>query len=347
MASDIGTVQINPLYWWWRYCSRKARARGDYSRRVSGYYLRAWRISGSVNDLLSYALFRRDLGYVLPDRWFGLLESGAGRLRPRRRLLACSLLLESKKNCPSDMVIESACSELTQLPPVLYCWQQLSGAPALTQEQRKLSDVYSQQNQWRNDFSGGLMSSVRHKGICVVGNAGVMHGARLAGIIDQHDCVVRFNTFASDQTDLNDMGSKFDVWVLTPEFTIQTIPANFRGTVVLTGPEMQFRLLNWSGLLPALSHGLPLVTPPLPVWREVVSELAAPPSAGVIFLAWLRRMLGSWDGVTVAGFSALSDGGAVYHYADAKHKAASRHNWAGESALLRRWKNEGLTSLHE
>jgi len=344
MVSSLETVRINPFYWWSFLRARHARKKGDYRRQSARHFLRAWQLSGHIDDLLSYALFRRDLGDALPRRWCADIHHELSQLSPKRRLLAANLLLEVQASCSKTLSLPPL--ETIQSPAGLFCINRQ--APGiLTSEQSGLLEVFERQDEWRTYFRRKLIEQSRQKGVCVVGNAGVMLNSALGDIIDQCGCVVRFNTFSSEQTNTSDMGQKHDLWVVTPGFCAQNIPATFSGNVVLTGPDMQYRMLDWSGVKVFREQGLPLLTVPLPVWKAMVRELAAPPSAGILFLAWLKNLLGSWAGVSVAGFSALTAAKTDYHYTDRKHRASSRHNWVGESVILRRWQNEGLESLHD
>jgi hypothetical protein len=152
--------------------------------------------------------------------------------------------------------------------------------------------------------------------------------------------VVRFNLFRSEGTTGVDIGERLGVWVVAPGFS--GFPPPRVEWIVVSGPDVQFRLQGWKRLLPALSNGACVLTVPLPPWRRLVARLQAPPSAGVLFLFWLRSMLGSWDGVTVVGFGVEASAAVRYHYADRRQQPVRRHNWEGERILLRHWKSEGL-----
>ncbi|MEZ5536435.1 MAG: glycosyltransferase family 29 protein [Thiolinea sp.] len=345
MESTLVTARINPCYWWCYFRGRRARKAGCYRRETMRYFFRAWKLSGSIDDLLAYALFRRDLGYRLPNRWVSSFGHEIHLLKPGRQILAVALLLESTESCPEFLQQRLPFfSGAVQLPAVLSCLHK--NGVSLDSMQLLLRQAHDQQQQWRDAFREGLLKQLAAGGVCVVGNAGNMRRALLGDIIDQHGCVIRFNQFSSPEADGSDLGRKLDAWVVTPNFQITVLPESFSGVVILTGPDVRFRLLNWSGVSAVLKNNLTLLTVPLPVWRALVRELAAPPSAGMLLLAWLKDLLGSWSGVSVAGFGALSDTKSDYHYTNSKHKAFTRHNWAAESVTLRRWQQEGLRSLH-
>lgn len=345
MVFTLATARTNPYYWWLVAKARRARRSGEYRRQTLGYFLRVWQLSGDINDLLAYALFRRDLGYPLPKRWVKYLKGEIHRLQPKRQLLAVALLFEVEGTCPEPERLRALPeSGQIQSPVILSCLSENGVGLGAVQSQFK--HIHDQQQHWREAFKAGLFKQNHRGAICVVGNAGNMKGALLGDVIDQHDCVARFNTFSSSETDVKDMGYKHNIWVVTPGFEVAALPESFSGTVIMTGPDMRYRLLSWSGVAIVVEHDLKLLTTPLQVWRDLVRKLQAPPSAGIVFLAWLKVLLGSWKGVSVAGFNALSEAESVYHHTDTKHKPSARHNWAAEAILLQRWQREGLTSLH-
>jgi hypothetical protein len=89
----------------------------------------------------------------------------------------------------------------------------------------------------------------------------------------------------------------------------------------------------------------PVLTVPLAVWRAVVRALDAPPTAGLLTLAWLRELLGSWQGVRCAGIGSGLAGDGRYHAAIAAKPPGRRHAWAREQALVEGWRAEGLQCL--
>jgi hypothetical protein len=277
-----------------------------------------WRRSGSLSALLDYALFRRDLGHLLPRPWAAAFAADFNRLNARRQQLALLLIKEAGLS--------------VELPAP-------AAAPSGPKE-GKSGEIRSLQGLWRGEFSELVRQNAAMSGICVVGNAGRMSGSRLGAAIDSHSLVVRFNRFRGNSSDEADIGARLDVWVVAPAFSGK--PPPMVKWVVLSGPNMQYRLHNWKRLLPAREAGAAILTIPLPPWRRLVARLQAPPSAGVLFLAWLNSILSSWGGVSAFGFGLSPFPNKPYHHAVRRHQPARRHNWAGERLLLRQWKDEGL-----
>ena len=330
--------------WLLRYQARQARARGDYTVKTQAYFLKVWRLSGKADDLLAFLLFRRDRGLVLSKYYFYLLQDQINYLSSKQKILATALLLESIPTIENQEKLLKC--RLTQFDvpvknvklPMLLA---KSKPDALSKEQLDLGNIARLQSLWREQFSQRLRHAAHSQGIFVIGNAGIIRQLDLTAALTHYKCIVRFNQFTPDLV----APVMPRIWVLTPSFqTKKAMPVEW---VVLIGPDLQYRLTNWNKLMPVIEQGTPIITLPLFIWRQLVIILKAPPSAGVAFLALVRYLLGSWHGVNVAGFSALSTLTDTYHISNTKHQPSRRHNWEGEAALLKRWQAEGLKSIHE
>ncbi|WP_157832885.1 hypothetical protein [Thiolinea disciformis] len=330
--------------WLLRYQARQARARGDYTVKTQAYFLKVWRLSGKSDDLLAFLLFRRDRGLILSKYYLYLLQDQIVYLSGKQKILAKALLLESiptienqekflKCRLPQfDVPVKNL-----KLPTLLA----KSKPDALSKEQLDLGNIARLQFLWREQFAQKLRQAAHSQGIFVIGNAGIIRQLDLIAALTHYNCIVRFNQFTPDLV----VSAMPTIWVLTPSFQIkQAVPVEW---VVLIGPDLQYRLMNWNKLKPMIEQGTPIITLPLFIWRQLVLILKAPPSAGVAFLALVHHLLGSWHGVNVAGFSALSTLTDTYHVSNPKHQPSRRHNWEGEAALLKRWQVEGLKSIHE
>ena len=170
--------------------------------------------------------------------------------------------------------------------------------------------------------------------INLVGNSGQLTGASYGNAIDKAGAVIRFNRCFSQHTRVQDTGQKTDIWVAAPDFKLAAPPANW---YILTGPDM----LNWiTTLPPALASKQLVLSVPLAVWRRLVRQLAAPPSAGILTLSWLFDLAPKAT-ITIYGFT-LSNSHLPYHHADPTHQAVSRHHWQAEQRLLSKWLNSQL-----
>jgi capsular polysaccharide export protein len=195
------------------------------------------------------------------------------------------------------------------------------------------------QAEWRAQFAQWLLQRSA-KGLCVVGNGGNLIGSGLGSEIDRHGVVVRFNQFNGGSSRAVDIGARIDVWVTAPGFS-GPVPQGVQW-VVVSGPEMAFRLQDWRRFEAPWRDGTPVLTVPLQTWSELVSALQAPPSAGLLFLAWAKSFLGSWAGVRGLGLGSVASGSVPYHQANSDRLAGSRHHWPAERMLLRSWQQEGL-----
>lgn len=300
--------------------SRVAQYRRDaglYDARTLALYRRSWTRKRSLKALLNYALFCRDLGMAPAQKYMTYLSDNLGRLNRWEKRAALDLLIET------GFLFSTALNE--------------NGIDDL------LNTIRAQQDTWRTEFAQ-LIRSQGVNGVCVVGNSGKLLGSGLGSKIDGHGVVVRFNHFCGPASSQTDLGKRVDVWVTSPSFE-RTAPLGVKW-IVVTGPDMAFKLRDWRRFENSLKEGAKILTIPLQIWHELVSQLQAPPSAGLLFLAWSRSMLGSWERLWTAGFGSNIDVNAQYHHANASFKAVTRHNWCAERIILNRWRQEGLHNEH-
>jgi hypothetical protein len=90
--------------------------------------------------------------------------------------------------------------------------------------------------------------------------------------------------------------------------------------------------------------GVPVLTVPLSIWCELVRALHAPPSAGLLVLAWLRDLEAHWGGVATAGIG-WRDPGGQHHVWASRWSVGQRHRWDAEEKLMRAWWSAGLSDL--
>ncbi|PID50129.1 MAG: hypothetical protein CR991_02955 [Proteobacteria bacterium] len=331
-----------------RFTAYRKRKKGEYNKQTLVFYWQTWLLSGQPKDFLAYLLFRRDLGKPLSSAMAKRMGGKFDRFVGSKQVLLASMCLEKNwlipiRECKS--LVAGKTTKNIQLPAVL------SYMPydALSIDQRKLLKIYTQQAIWRKAFYEETQERMAKGSLCVVGNAGFMRDLNLAEAIDEHALVGRCNNFSGEGDLVRHIGKQIDVWILAQGYIInhRIPPVEW---VVLVGPEIQFRRLDWNGLLPLLRYdnNIKVITIPLNVWRSLVEQLEAPPSAGLVFLAFLHHLLGDWQGISVAGFSALvKPSDKPYHISHPKHKASIRHNWDAEKQLLQAWLAEGLHSLHD
>ncbi|RLJ21403.1 hypothetical protein DJ030_04605 [bacterium endosymbiont of Escarpia laminata] len=224
----------------------------------------------------------------------------------------------------------------------------------ISSEAKALATLQNKQEVWRDEFSAYL--SANRDSICVFGNAATVANSAIGHSIDTYSVVFRFNRFStetgSERSDgkptlqLQEIGRRLDVWVCAPNLQAPYPPVvDTVEWVVIVGPDVRYHLADWGNIVSLLDADKKVLTVPLSIWRILVRELKAPPSAGVLCLAWLIEMLGAPEGLKAAGFQRQSVPGMRYHYALHRHKPSRRHNWEGERALLRHWEVQGLQFL--
>jgi hypothetical protein len=288
---------------------------GQYNLVTLWAFRRVWRRSQKGSDYLAYVLFRRALGYGLTqakaDVLIKLLEMPLPllfwhKLYGHRRRQINNLLAEYHYHQHMQVVTPAVLPAFQEM--VLY-WRR-------------------QQQLWQHELTLKLQQAKR---IQLVGNSPALSGSALGNSIDSADVVVRFNRFQSENTKIADSGSKLDIWVMAPDFQ-KTLPAKLDWCLV-SGPDIVWQQQRW----PQFSTQSPrkLLSIPLLYWRQLVRQLAAPPSAGLLVAYFLRSTTKS-NKIQLAGFGYNPDT-VNYHYTSPTHKAASRHNWAGELNIIQQW----------
>ncbi len=186
----------------------------------------------------------------------------------------------------------------------------------------------------RAAFVSWLRAQAPRGGICVVGNAGGALQQTLGSRIDAHAVVVRFNCWRppGEAADLA-LGRRLDVWVVAPNGP--AAPEGRPRWAVMSGADPGGRMAGWAPVQSLDRLGVPVLTAPLVVWRQLVDALGAPPSAGLLMLAWLRHM--GWPTGTLRIVDLAPPQAASGHVLGRWHWRGRRHDWARERALVARW----------
>lgn len=240
--------------------------------------------------------------------------------------------------------------QLRQLDNLL-AHQRTDLEPAVQPQYRKqIQHWRQQQTTWAGAFRQRVLQA---KQIAVVGNSPDLKGKGLGKSIDQADLVIRFNHYQSEHTSAADIGKKMNTWVVAPGYN-GPFPAAY-DNILLSGPDMLWWQQNWAHLSQVAldeahrqaklaSERTPVLSVPLSVWQALVAELQAPPSAGVLTLAYLRTLLtenqdsqaSRLQKLKIYGFSFAQSKSSQYHHADPEHRAVARHNWSAEQIYLKR-----------
>lgn len=336
MKAGLSRARSISIWRGWRSLqrARSRRRAGRYDQQTLRLFADAVRAGlNQPHRLLAYLQFLRDLGRVPPRAWLSRLLDRFDRLTSAQRQGVLRLVAESWPERLSTLALKRA--DLAGSPPGV-------AGSMPSDEDAPLSAVEAMQLHWRAEFCAWVQSHLHGRGICVVGNAASLGGQGWGNTIDAHGAVVRFNHFPQAAEHCRDVGRRVDVWVLSPGYR-GPVPRAVKW-VVMTGPDVRYTLRNWRLVVPLLECGARILTVPLPIWRRLVRELQAPPSAGLLLLAWLREMGGlqGWRGITAAGIgSGLSSTGA-YHLGIRGHKADGRHHWSAESLLVMQWAAQGM-----
>lgn len=322
---------------------------GRYDARTEAWFLQAWQRRGTAVALLDYLQFRRERGRLPTPEQAAALRGQLTALDDALLTRAVEVLLEA------DALPEAALAGLAprllgragQSPPLAAGLAAAGLEPP--PEVRRLAAWQAEQAALREAFATWLRGS--QGDIAVVGNAAASVGAGLGERIDSHAVVVRFNRYRSEAAGATDLGRRLDVWVCAPKFLPEAVTLQHGAAqwLVLSGPDVRYRRagapLDWPAVQQLIGTGVRVLTVPLAVWGALVDRLGAPPSAGVLLLAWVRASLGRWQRLAIAGFDSAQAGRGAYHHAGQRLRPGRRHDWDAERALLAEWRAEGLRVL--
>lgn len=321
---------------WTRMWASRRRSRGHYTRETLAAYFAAWQQRPTAPNLLAWLAFRRDLGRPAPMRFVPLLRTAMAQLDAPRRRLALGLLAEVAPGALEGLNEKWLKDAGSRLP----------GVATQVAPEGALAQLALRQAGWQHTFATAFANAALNGGVQVVGNAASLRSRLLGSQLDAAGWVIRFNQFATGPEWCADVGERLDVWVVSPGYS-GPVPSAARW-VVVSGPQVLFRLQDWRLLLPFAQRGTPVLTVPLWSWRACVSTLKAPPSAGVLLLHWLRCLNAGhqWQGIRSAGIGlGASAPKQPYHLALGQHKPGQRHAWAAEARLMHQWAGEGLCRL--
>ncbi|MBL3600405.1 MAG: hypothetical protein JMN25_11120 [gamma proteobacterium endosymbiont of Lamellibrachia anaximandri] len=340
---------------WWLSAAigRWRRKKGEYDKTTLACFYSAWRRRPSLTNLIAYLRFRRDLGLTAPTRLLKPLLASFVSFNPVTQRRVFNWILEGRGEVQLDEFPSSTLRDLAESSPPAAA-EMAQRRELISSEAKALATLQNMQEVWRDEFTAYL--SANRDSICVVGNAATIVNNAIGRTIDTSSVVFRFNRFsietaqeASDgklTTQLQEVGRRLDVWFFAPNIQTPYPPAvEAVEWVVLAGPDARYHLADWGNIISLLGAHKKVLTVPLSIWRKLVRDLKAPPSAGILCLAWVIEMLGTPEGLKAAGFQRKSVPGMRYHFALHRHKPSRRHNWEGERMLLRRWERQGLQFL--
>lgn len=176
-------------------------------------------------------------------------------------------------------------------------------------------------------------SSAKTASIAVVGNSPSLVMKSDGNAIDAADVVIRFNHAALSHANVQHLGQRTDLWVISPSTPLKHKPAGARA-IGISGVKPFLRPSRyWKTLA---SGDLPIAEFNAAVWYELVGELQAPPSAGLLVLASLRALMPAVD-ITRYGFTEQQGVREQQgnHHGD-RQAASTRHNWQRELLWLQR-----------
>jgi hypothetical protein len=220
----------------------------------------------------------------------------------------------------------------------LFRYKQLSAQPDSKADWR-----HQQLNKMSKLTNQFIHQVQKAKSIIVVGNAAYSYHTDSAEFIDSHDLVFRFNHCFAQTHEPGVTGQKLSYWVIAPDCQTSLRLQPEHGCL-LSGPEA----LGWiktTQRVQQLVGSSDLLHIPLQIWRNLVHQLGAPPSSGLLILYWLFTLVEHEGVIHRIGFSTPEHcDQARYHHILQEHQGSTRHHWNMEWKLLEKWFQRQLKS---
>lgn len=291
-------------------------------------------------------LLLRQAKYNLVTLWrHRMLQQHTGQLRDYVDYLSCRRAFGYGVSSRQRMKLHSY-----TLLPAPFCWfQAMFGLRLFRYHQ--LKDQPGSKADWRHqqlakteDLTHKFIHQVQKaKSIIVVGNAAYPYHADSAEFIDSHDLVFRFNHCFAHSQEPGITGQKISYWVIAPDCQTSLRLQPEHGCL-LSGPEA----LDWvktTQRIQKLVGPSDLLHIPLQIWRDLVHQLGAPPSSGLLILYWLFTLVPHDGVIRRIGFSAPEQLDTErYHHILPQHQGSTRHEWNMERKLLEKWFQRQLKS---
>ena len=288
---------------------KRARRKGQYSIETLNIFKKANSQTSNVNIKFYYLFFLRHLGFVIDVKGFNFILDSFHRLKPKNKILALNFIIEYRPSYDLFKITdEIQLLKFANRSPAISNFLKSNGSNGLDKDSELLSNFFERRREWNEQFSHYLKSNI--KSVCVVGNSYSSEEKVLGSRIDSMSIVVRFNSYFSDDIEVKkNRGEKTNVWITSPNFIFPDKPSeeDCIDWVIISGPDICFTMSKWSEVNKNLRRGSKVITPPLHIWRQLVSVLEAPPSAGVLIIAWFIEILGNPRGLSITGFQKSSD----------------------------------------
>ncbi len=314
------------------------RKKGSYNHKTLQLFAKAAALSTDPATQLDYIAFQRDLGIKPVMTAFKKYHQSYLKLSQRQQFLLLNFLIEAN---PSEL-IEEHCKPLQARKPSPAIAAQCHGYHAVIPDtQQALVKIY-QQKKWQQEFQYYLQQQAS---IAIIGNSPKLLGTNLGKTIDQKSCTARFNAYSQQPENRIHHGKKLDIWIQSPglKLPIDFTPPTAQWLVV-AGPDVKYTLADWGNVHPHIHQGTKVLTIPLEIWKTLVEQLQAPPSAGLLFITWIAHILNDPKAINIAGFNTREVREATQHV-NKTNKTSSRHNWEKEIQLLNQWEQEGMKFL--
>ena len=293
-----------------------------------------WVEKRDTRSLLLYISIRQALAGFHADAIVRLInEIGESKdvLSEEAALFLWTLCNQHQLTCPAEILekTEKATYRRLQKYPSWFLQSHSTDHTAtsrLSELALLANDLRSRMYDWEH-YIAALPKGL----IAVVGNGPYELGKAHGDEIDACAHVFRFNNAAVNSSYARDYGTRTDCWVISPAYKPKH--DNLIATqMFITGLSLWCRPgLYWQRFA-RVSNACYFNFPPV-AWYQLVAELEAPPSAGLLTVFSLLNTLPEGNSVMTFGINRDEQQLGGNHYNDLSRRS-SRHNWLAEATII-------------
>ena len=172
--------------------------------------------------------------------------------------------------------------------------------------------------------------------VAIVGNSPCELGLGRGPLIDQHDVVTRFNLFSTNDEFVSDYGRKCSIHVRRPAPEEYNSLSRNADLTVLNWADLPYRLRNMATPMQLFREGTKLAGFPIGFHQPLYKELKAQPSAGLVFISFVKSVRGVLPRNSCFGFSFVDQVAktSAHYFQDVR--PSFKHRWGEELTLFER-----------
>ncbi|WP_022950576.1 glycosyltransferase family 29 protein [Leucothrix mucor] len=311
---------IARVYYW---AAQLRRSRGAYDKTTLSFFRKAYEILDCPTYCLAHARLYRDINGSIDETLLTALQTALIKTQVESQRYAIETLISESLHQRTGLVINKNKTSPNRTQPTCS---------------KELLEINDMQAQWREELTDFIYQKI----VAVVGNSACLRNSNLGKKIDQQDIVCRFNRYPRHASHAPDTGQRIDIWITSPEVLNEqlVLPESVRW-IIISGGDVRFTLRNWSGCHDYLKQQKRIITIPIKCWSNLVQQLKAPPSAGLLWTNYLISLGLPGKNIQLYGFGKNNTRSKQYHIISPQYKASKRHAWQDESTVIKDLKRQG------